>query len=148
VVAELRTASIGGMVAGKTAAIFDMIVKTIDGIAATIDGMLDTIAGSPHLQPKYGTLRSAGRKFPYVRYHERWNLVTWHPQAILDDAMADRMVEFIEGEERESETPFNRHVDYNGLIEIRFTIAQTFHIAQRRRARYNGPPVKGAFFAS
>src|SRR5688572_4454301 len=88
------------------------------------------------------------RSVPHARYHVAENLVTWHPQGILDDAMADWMVEFIEMQEREIETPFNRYVDYNGLIEIRFTVAHTFHIAQRRRARYEGPPVRGAFFAS
>jgi len=88
------------------------------------------------------------RAVPHARYHAEASLVTWHPQGILDDEMADRMVDFIEMEEREILTPFNRYVDYNGLVEIRLTVAHTFNIAQRRRARYSGPPVKGAFFAS
>ena len=61
-VAELRTASIGGMIAGKTAAIFDMIVKAIDGTGATIDGMLDTIAGRPPCESEYEIIRRAERK--------------------------------------------------------------------------------------
>jgi hypothetical protein len=88
------------------------------------------------------------RSIPNVVYHPDAHLLTWHQVGALDDEMADRMVEFMEYQERDIGEPFNRYVDSGELLEIRLTFGHTFHLAERRRVRYTGPPVKTAFFAS
>ena len=57
-------------------------------------------------------------KFPYARYHERWNLVSWHPVGILNDERADAVVEFLESEERNHDGfTFDRYTDMSGYRE-------------------------------
>ena len=86
--------------------------------------------------------------FPNVLYHPDLHLLTWHQEGVLDDAMADRIVEVMECQERDSSEPFDRYIDFGGLLEIRLSLAHTFHIAQRRRLRYSGPPTKTAYYVS
>jgi hypothetical protein len=74
-------------------------------------------------------------------------LVTWHPRGIFDDQLADKIVEFIEDEERVMDEPFNRFTDLDGLSEIHLKIGQAFTIAERRRTGYRGDPVKSVFFS-
>ncbi len=68
-------------------------------------------------------------------FHPELNLLTWHPQGLFDDDVADRMVEFLECEES-SIGPFNRYTDLTGLTEIRLRIGHTFELATRRREHY------------
>jgi hypothetical protein len=72
--------------------------------------------------------------------------LTWHPQGILDDELADRILEFVELEENGTDGPFNRYTDLNGLTHIRMKFGHSFQIAERRRRGYVGKPVKSAFF--
>ena len=37
--------------------------------------------------------------FPGTRYYPRFKLTTWHPQGVLDAALADKIITFIEWEE-------------------------------------------------
>jgi len=73
--------------------------------------------------------------------------MTWHPRGVLDDVLADRIIEFIETEERMLDTPFDRFTDLNGLTEIRLKVGHAFNVAERRRAGYQGEPVKSAVFS-
>ena len=72
--------------------------------------------------------------------------MTWHPRGTLDDALADRIVELIECEERVADAPLHRYTDFSGLSEIRLRFGHTFQIAERRLAGYTGEPVKSAIF--
>jgi len=85
--------------------------------------------------------------FPYTRYHPEARLITWHPRGVLDDLIADRIVDFIEFEERIAEAPFHRYTELDGLTEIRLKVGHAFQIAERRREEYRGEPVKSAFFS-
>jgi hypothetical protein len=88
------------------------------------------------------------QKFPDARYHEEWNLVTWHPVGILTDERADAMVEFLESEEKLcGEFTFNRFTDMSGYTRIQMSLEHVFTIAKRRKEGYAGRPVKSAFYA-
>jgi hypothetical protein len=85
------------------------------------------------------------KSFPHTRYYPKLRLVTWHPRGVLDDILADQIVEFIEAEERDQEAPFNRYTDLSGITNVNLTAGHVFQIAKRRR-RASGP-VKSAFWA-
>jgi hypothetical protein len=85
--------------------------------------------------------------FPYARYHEDWKLVTWHPVGILDDDQADRVVEFLESEERIGGESFDRYTDMSGLSRIQLNLDHVFTLAKRRRRGYKGRAVRSAFYA-
>jgi hypothetical protein len=85
------------------------------------------------------------KALPHTQYHPEARLVTWHPCGVFDDELADRIVEFIESEERIAEAPFHRYTDFNGLTEIRLKFGHAFQIAEHRRAGYASESVKSAF---
>jgi hypothetical protein len=87
------------------------------------------------------------KDFADTRWHEEVRLVTWHPRGILDDNLADRIVDFMESEERIADASFHRYTDLDGLTEIRLSFGHAFQIAERRKASYvGGPPVKSAIY--
>ena len=87
------------------------------------------------------------KAFPHTRYFPQVRLVTWHPQGLFDEHLANRVVDFIETEERVADEPFDRFTDLDGLTEIRLKIGHAFTIAERRKTGYLGDPVKSAFFS-
>lgn len=91
-------------------------------------------------------LANISRQFHYASYHADWNLVTWHPTGVLDNERADRMVDFLEAEEKPGDTAFHRFTDMNGYTRLKIGLDHIVRIARRRR-RYAGPPVKSAFYA-
>ena len=85
--------------------------------------------------------------FPETRWHADVRLMTWHPRGVLDDELADRVIAFIESEERIAEAPFNRYTDFSGLTGIRLTFGHAFQLAERRKVTSAGRgPVKSAIF--
>src|SRR6202035_4250234 len=85
------------------------------------------------------------KAFPRTWFHPRWHLLTWYPRGVLNEAIADQVIEFIEGEERIQEAPFDRYADLSGVTHIRIGIDPTIHTA-RRRPKVN-QPAKSALFA-
>ncbi len=85
--------------------------------------------------------------FPDVRYFPEWHLLTWHPLGILDDVVADRIVEFVEWKEHAETEPFRRFTDFDGLTEIRLKFGHAFEIAGRRRSAGHGGFVKSAMYS-
>jgi hypothetical protein len=85
-------------------------------------------------------------RFPYARYHADWHLVTWFPEGVLDNEGADRVVEFLESQEKIGGHPFHRYTDMTGFTRMQLGLDHVVRIARRRR-RYAGPPVKSAFYA-
>ena len=85
--------------------------------------------------------------FPETRWYADVRLVTWHPRGVLDDELADRIIDFMESEERIADAPFHRYADFDGLTEIQLKFGHAFRIAERRKAFYGGgPPVKSAIY--
>ena len=87
------------------------------------------------------------KKFPDTRYHADSHLVTWHPDGVFNDKLADRVVEFVETQEQIEHEPFHRYTDLTGFTRIDLHLNHVFNIARRRKQGYRGAPVKSAFFA-
>jgi hypothetical protein len=85
------------------------------------------------------------KNFPGTRYYPRFKLTTWHPRGILDEALGEKIVAFIQWEEYIQEAPFDRYTDLSGVTEIRTTVEHVIEIARRRR--FVPEPVKSALFA-
>ena len=102
---------------------------------------------SATVKPKKAAPDSAILRLPGTQYHPGCRVVTWHPRGILDDLLADRIVGFIETEERIVGKPFHRFTDLSGLERINVGLDHVFEIAQRRKKSYRGVPVKSAFYA-
>lgn len=93
--------------------------------------------------------RDARCDFPGMNYLPDHRLITWHPTGVLDDALADQIVTFIEREEETATRPFDRFTDLEGLLEIRLKVGHAFQIAERRRGVTAGrTPVKSAIVSS
>ncbi len=85
------------------------------------------------------------KAFPHTGYFPKFRLVTWHPRGVLNDAFVDRIVEFVETEERTEEASFNRYTDLSGLTEVRLKIDHFSDVGTRRRKA--SKPAKSAFLA-
>jgi hypothetical protein len=85
------------------------------------------------------------KNFPGTRYYPRFKLTTWHPRGILDEALAEKLIAFIEWEEYIQDAPFDRYTDLSGVTEIRTTVEHVIEIARRRC--FVREPVKSALFA-
>jgi hypothetical protein len=83
--------------------------------------------------------------FFQTQYFQKFQLVTWHPRGVLDDAFADQIVEFVEKEERLRRTTFDRYTDLSGLTEVRLKIDHFSDVGMRRRKASR--TAKSAFFA-
>jgi len=86
------------------------------------------------------------KNFPGTRYYPRFKLTTWHPQGVLDVALADKVIEFVEWEEYIQDAPFDRYADFSGIAEIRIGVDSIIEIARRRRSVRE--PVKSALFGN
>jgi len=85
------------------------------------------------------------KSFPRMWYFPDYRLLAWHPLGVLDDAFADKVIEFVETEERIQKEPFNRYTDFSGLTDIRLKVDHFFDFGERRRKA--AQQVKSAFFA-
>ena len=84
-----------------------------------------------------------------TRFHPDLNLDTWHPEGVLDYAMAAQIVQYIGFEEKILDTPFDRFADLSRITEIHLRFADVAALAAERRAAYAGRrPVKSAFLAT
>ncbi|EDY16379.1 hypothetical protein CfE428DRAFT_6096 [Chthoniobacter flavus Ellin428] len=81
----------------------------------------------------------------HTRFHAEARLLTWHPRGLLDDALADEVVDLAESETFSEADPFRCFTDFSGLTEIRLKIGHVFRIAEQRHGAHE--PMKSAFFA-
>ena len=86
------------------------------------------------------------KNFPGTRYYPTYKLTTWHPQGVLDIALAEKVIDFIEWEEYIQEAPFDRYTDFSGVAAIRIGVDSIIEIARRRRIVRE--PVKSALFGN
>jgi hypothetical protein len=85
------------------------------------------------------------KNFPGTRYYPKYHLITWHPMAILDEALAEKVIDFVEREEHIQDAPFDRYIDLSGCTQIRIKPHHIIDIARRRRIVRQ--LVKSALFA-
>src|SRR4051812_42347492 len=86
------------------------------------------------------------KAFPRTWYHPQWRLIQWYPQGVLDENLADQIIEFVELEERIQDAPFDRFTDFSDLSDVRLRMSHVFQTARHRSERKQ--PVKSAFFAN
>ena len=85
------------------------------------------------------------RAFPDAWYSSRWNLLCWRPVGTLNNAVLDKVAEFVLLQEQFSEQPFHRYADMTGLIDLDVKVGDVFSFADRRReSAASIEPVKSA----
>ena len=75
--------------------------------------------------------------------------MVWKPHGILNQALVNEIVAFVEAAEERSQKPFNRFADLSALDEVDLNFRFVFHTALHRRLAFDShPPVKSAFFVT
>jgi hypothetical protein len=87
-------------------------------------------------------------EFLNASYSAEHSLVIWRPLGVFDDALGDRIVDFIEAQELDFAHAFNRFASLDAITDVQVSFGYTFKITERRRERYTGPAVKSALFCS
>jgi hypothetical protein len=85
----------------------------------------------------------------HVLFRKELSLILWKPQGILDQALVNEVVAFIETAERRASKPFNRFNDLSALDMVDLNFKFVFHIALGRRISATPKPaVKSAFYVT
>jgi len=72
--------------------------------------------------------------------------MVWKPHGVLDQALVNEIVAFVEAAEERVQKPFNRFVDLSALDAVDLNFNFVFHIALHRRLAFEShPQVKTAF---
>lgn len=87
------------------------------------------------------------KSFPRARYHSEHRLAIWRLRGVLNDALADQVVRFIELQEFAAGMPFDRFIDLSGLTQIRLQPGHIFDLAGQLPKGQSGQPVKSALFS-
>jgi hypothetical protein len=71
----------------------------------------------------------------------------WKPHGVLDQALVNEMVAFVEAAEERAQKPYNRYIDLSALDAVDLNFRFVFDIALHRRLAFEShPPVKTAFY--
>ena len=85
----------------------------------------------------------------HVLYRKDLSLMLWRPRGILDEAMVNEMVAFIDAAEERASKPFNRFADLSALDMVDLNFKFVFDIGLHRRlASAPRSPVKSAFYVT
>ena len=85
----------------------------------------------------------------HVLFRKELSLMVWKPHGILDQALVNEIVAFVEAAEERSQKPFNRFADLSALDAVDLNFRFVFHIALHRRISSKPkPPVKSAFYVT
>jgi hypothetical protein len=85
----------------------------------------------------------------HVLYRKDLSLMLWKPHGILDEALVNEVVAFIDAAENRASKPFNRFADLSALDAVDLNFKFVFHIALHRRLAYAPHPlVKSAFYVT
>src|SRR5438093_6724781 len=75
--------------------------------------------------------------------------MVWKPHGILDQALVNEIVAFVEAAEERAQKPFNRFADLSALDAVDLNFRFVFDIALHRRLAFEShPPVKTAFYVT
>jgi len=69
----------------------------------------------------------------HVLFRKELSLLVWKPHGILDQALVNEIVAFVEAAEERVRKPFNRFVDLSALDAVDLNFSFVFHIALHRR---------------
>jgi hypothetical protein len=85
----------------------------------------------------------------HVLFRKELSLMVWTPYGILDQALVNEMVAFLEVAEEKAQKPFNRFADLSALEAVDLNFRFVFHIALYRRLAFTShPPAKTAFYVT
>ena len=84
-----------------------------------------------------------------VSFHRDVNLWVWQPRGILDEPHVERLIDFIDQLEEESDEPFDRYTDLSKLDAVALSFDYVFRVSLYRRVIYRGlPGAKSAFYVT
>ena len=94
--------------------------------------------------------RSNEVKVPaHILFRKDHSLIVWKPRFILDEAIVNEIVRFIETAEKKCKTPFNRFSDLSALDAVDLNFKFVFAVGLHRRLSVgSNPPVKSAFYVT
>src|SRR6266403_5965052 len=85
----------------------------------------------------------------HVLFRKDLSLMLWKPHGVLDEALVNEIVAFVDAAEDRASKPFNRFADLSALDAVDLNFKFVFHIALHRRLAYAPhPPVKSAFYVT
>jgi hypothetical protein len=85
----------------------------------------------------------------HVLFRKELPLLLWKPHGILDQALVNQVVAFIDTAEKRASKPFNRFTDMSALDMVDLNFKFVFDIALHRRLTYSAhPPAKSAFYVT
>ena len=85
----------------------------------------------------------------HVSYRKDLSLMLWRPRGVLDEAIVNEIVVFVDTAEKRAGQPFNRFMDLSTLDAVDLNFNFVFHVALHRRLVYKpNPPVKSAFYVT
>lgn len=85
----------------------------------------------------------------HVLFRKEISLILWKPRGILDQALVNEVVAFIDTAESRASNPFNRFADMSALDMVDLNFKFVFEIALHRRlTAAPKPAVKTAFYVT
>ena len=85
----------------------------------------------------------------HVLFRKELSLILWKPHGVLNEAVVNKVVAFVDTAEARAGAPFNRFVDLSALDAVDLNFRFVFEIALHRRLTHAPlPPVKAAFYVT
>ena len=85
----------------------------------------------------------------HVLFRKEHSLILWRPRGILDEAIVNEIVLFIETAEKKCKKPFNRFSDLSALDAVDLNFKFVFEVGLNRRLSYgSNPSIKSAFYVT
>lgn len=85
----------------------------------------------------------------HVLFRRDHSLILWKPRGILDEAIVNEILLFIETAEKKCKKPFNRFSNLSALDAVDLNFKFVFDVALYRRLSYgSNPSVKSAFYVT
>jgi len=85
----------------------------------------------------------------HVLFRKELSLILWKPRGILDQALVNQVVAFIDTAESRATKPFDRFMDMSALDMVDLNFKFVFEIALHRRlTAAPKPAVKSAFYVT
>jgi hypothetical protein len=82
----------------------------------------------------------------HLRQYPAYDLITWQPHGVLDDALLDEIGEWLCAIDQAS-PPLKRFIDFSRLTQVAVRTRHVFEFARKRAEQLAGAtPVKSAFF--
>ena len=85
----------------------------------------------------------------HVLFRKELSLLLWKPSGIMNQAVVNEIVAFVESVEKRATKPIHRFIDLSALDAVDLNFRFVFDTALNRRLSYAGlPPVKSAFYVT